>query len=392
MELRLKTTLIIQPEDNRKAKLIRSSTDIGLGDVSSGHVVGVFVSIQSPADLDRAMAVLVSVPWLLVEISNNDNSTTGCWKMIPIQNLVANACPTGTKLAVCVHRQEDVLGLAQSLELGVDALCVAANAPDQLWQAVVQAQREQNAQQSDQKSDTTVVTASNHATAFQCPKIIPGQGCKLSMNDGCTISIMADCVCIDFVQLLQPTEGCWIGSSAKTMALVLSEALPSAFVPSHPFHVNAGPVHSYVVMADGKTTKYLCELQAGNQVLVYNCLTQTSRSVAVGRLKLELRPCVLVGLETTTISGSVDDDTTTSIEKTPNSMLGRFDAQVMLQQAETVRLGTTGGDFVGVLDLPTRLQRAMNQHETSTAADDDDHVQILLLGSDRPWNSYWAVV
>jgi len=86
---------------------------------------------------------------------------------------------------------------------------------------------------------------------------------------------------------------------------------------------------------EDNSTKYLSELQAGDHVQVYNSQTQTCRGVAVGRLKQEVRPCVLVEL----LQSSQDDQKTAS-------------AQVFLQQAETVRLGQEGGGcFVRVTDL-----------------------------------------
>ena len=111
------------------------------------------------------------------------------------------------------------------------------------------------------------------------------------------------------------------------MALVLSEAAASTYVPTRPFRINAGPVHSYIYTADN-ISKYLCELQAGDQVLVFNSVTGTSRGVAVRRLKQEVRPCVPIRLETTVNQG-----------------------QIFRQQAETVRLGQEGGTFQHVSDL-----------------------------------------
>ena len=42
--------------------------------------------------------------------------------------------------------------------------------------------------------------------------------------------------------------------------------MASGFVPPRPFRVNAGPVHAYVLMADG-STKYLSECRAGDEVM-----------------------------------------------------------------------------------------------------------------------------
>lgn len=53
-----------------------------------------------------------------------------------------------------------------------------------------------------------------------------------------------------------------------------------------------GPVHSYVAMPNGKTA-YLAELQSGSEVLVVDKHGNT-RTVVVGRAKIEARPMILV--------------------------------------------------------------------------------------------------
>lgn len=141
--------------------------------------------------------------------------------------------------------------------------------------------------------------------------------------------------------MLSPDEGCWIGSSAKVMPLVLSEAAASQHVPSRPFRINAGPVHSYVSMADN-STKYLSELEPGDQVLVYNSLEGTCRSFAVGRLKEEIRPCVLIKIETA----------------------DGHEGQLFLQPAETFRLGQMGGIFLLASDLES--QSSITSHQDLT--------------------------
>lgn len=52
-------------------------------------------------------------------------------------------------------------------------------------------------------------------------------------------------------------------------------------------------------------TKYLCELQAEDQVLVFNSVRETSGGVIVGRFKQEVRPCVLIRLETRENQGQI---------------------------------------------------------------------------------------
>jgi len=279
-----------------------------------GTMMGIVVQ-----DQDAAIAAVGSVAWILIdmtkcheEIETSDTS----WRMIPAENIISVARGAGTNVAFTVDQTGDVMGLSRALELGVDALCVAADASNDLWNAVCAAREERGNVDSETKE---VVE----------PSIVTGHCRRKSTN-----TLLADRVCVDLVRTLSSTEGCWIGSSAQTMALVLSEAAPSALVPSRPFRINAGPVHSYIVLGDGTTTKYLCELEAGDEVLVFDATTGTSRAVGVGRLKIEVRPCVVVELF---LLQEGEND------KPPS--------QIILQQAETVRLGESGEHFVRVTDL-----------------------------------------
>jgi 3-dehydroquinate synthase class II len=64
--------------------------------------------------------------------------------MIPVENLIAAAQSSGTKLAfLCKDSFRCESGLARALELGVDALCMDAEAPAVgLWEAVFKARAE----------------------------------------------------------------------------------------------------------------------------------------------------------------------------------------------------------------------------------------------------------
>ena len=66
-------------------------------------------------------------------------------------------------------------------------------------------------------------------------------------------------------------------------------------VAARPFRVNAGAVHAYVLLPEGKT-KYLSELKAGDEVLVVRHDGATSVAY-VGRNKIERRPLMLVEAE-----------------------------------------------------------------------------------------------
>merc|ERR1712232_1345862 len=87
---------------------------------------------------------------------------------------------------------------------------------------------------------------------------------------------VGDRVCVDLTSLLEIGEGLLVGSSAASMVLVHGETVPSEFVPTRPFRVNAGAVHCYVQLAD-TSTKYLSELRMGHEVLVVNARSGRTR-------------------------------------------------------------------------------------------------------------------
>ncbi len=74
--------------------------------------------------------------------------------------------------------------------------------------------------------------------------------------------------------------------------LCCSETHPLPYMPTRPFRVNAGALHSYVLRDDNRTN-YLSELKAGSHVLAVGADGST-RNVAVGRIKLETRPLLRI--------------------------------------------------------------------------------------------------
>jgi 3-dehydroquinate synthase II len=129
---------------------------------------------------------------------------------------------------------------------------------------------------------------------------------------------LGDRVLVDTTSVLRPEEGLLVGSTAALLFHVASEAVGSRFSRPRPFRVNAGAAHSYVLMADG-TTRYLVELAPGEAVLA-TVPRGPSRSVRVGRIKIERRPMTML---------SVDDRGQSRT--------------IFLQEAETVRVTTDQG-------------------------------------------------
>ena len=135
-----------------------------------------------------------------------------------------------------------------------------------------------------------------------------------------------DRVCVDTCSSMALGEGMLIGNSSQALFLVHSESVENPFVNTRPFRVNAGPVHAYIRFANGET-KYLSEVQSGDQVLVVN-FEGTSYPAVVGRAKVERRPLVLVEAEENGQPFSI-----------------------ILQNAETIRLTAPSGEAVSLVDL-----------------------------------------
>lgn len=98
--------------------------------------------------------------------------------------------------------------------------------------------------------------------------------------------------CIDTCDLMTQDEGMIVGSTSSGGIFVCSETHYLPYMNLRPFRVNAGAVHSYV-WKDADTTEYITELQAGSKVLCVNTQGE-SREIVVGRVKIEVRPLLLI--------------------------------------------------------------------------------------------------
>jgi len=137
---------------------------------------------------------------------------------------------------------------------------------------------------------------------------------------------MGDRVCVDTCTLMEDGEGMAVGNTSSSFLLVHAETLENPYVSPRPFRVNAGAVHAYALMADGKTA-YLSEIKAGDHVLVVNNRGETNEAT-VGRVKIEKRPLLLVEAES------------------DSNMVS-----MVLQNAETIRLVLDSGEAISVIDL-----------------------------------------
>lgn len=103
---------------------------------------------------------------------------------------------------------------------------------------------------------------------------------------------MGERACVDTCSHFRLDEGILVGSHSTGMILGCSETHPLPYMPTRPFRVNAGALHSYTLSAAGRTN-YLSELRSGSRVLAVDS-TGRARMVTVGRVKIETRPLLAI--------------------------------------------------------------------------------------------------
>jgi 3-dehydroquinate synthase II len=243
--------------------------------------VALEVTIGDQRDLEKISRALELRPdYLLVNCPN--------WKIIPLENLIAEAKGRSKLLARTTSFDESRAALS-TLELGADGIALASHDTNEILKT-----RDLILGEPD---GISLITA-------RVTSVKPiGTGAR---------------VCVDTTEILEAGEGLLTGSSSEALFLVEGEVHANPHVNSRPFRVNAGPVSSYILAANGET-RYLSELSAGETVLLIDRRGRT-RSVDVARVKIERRPMILV-----------------------EASIGNRKLTTIVQNAETVRLVTRDG-------------------------------------------------
>ncbi len=215
------------------------------------------------------------------------------WEIIPVENLLARS----DRVTVEVASLDEARLAAGILERGVSTVVVLPQAVTEL-KAIVQ---ELKLSQGRIDLAPAVVTAVRPV----------GLGHR---------------VCVDTMSLLRTGQGMLVGNSSAFTFLVNAETEHNEYVAARPFRINAGAVHAYTVMPGDRTT-YLEELRSGSEVLIVGADGATTIAT-VGRLKVEVRPMLLV-----------------------EARVGDTVGAVFLQNAETIRLVRADGTPVSVVAL-----------------------------------------
>ncbi len=219
------------------------------------------------------------------------------WKIIPLENLIAHFQGSGTRLLVEVHDAAEAKLAFETMEVGVDGILLTPSSPTEI--------RAVRGLLESARQDVPLVRAK--VTSIR----------SIGLGDR---------ACVDTCSLLRDGEGMLVGNSSAGLFLVHAETVETGYVAARPFRVNAGAVHAYIYLPDGKT-KYLSELRAGDEVLAVDSEGR-ARAVIVGRVKVERRPLLLLEVE----------------------MDGRRHTTIV-QNAETIRFVTPEGGSLAVSEV-----------------------------------------
>ena len=215
------------------------------------------------------------------------------WEIIPVENLLAQ-CPE--VIAEAASLDEAVLA-SGILQRGVQGIVVLPEAIGQLKDIIAACR-----------------TCREHES-LDVAEIVRIEPAGLGHR-----------VCVDTMSMMKRGQGMLVGNSSAFTFLVHAETEHNEYVASRPFRVNAGAVHAYVRLPGDRTT-YLSEVTAGTEMLVVDSEGDTSVAV-VGRVKVEVRPMLLIEAKTGDRSGTI-----------------------FLQNAETIRLTAPDGTPISVVAL-----------------------------------------
>lgn len=253
-------TIVLEKKDQTLASLGRFRTIVLEGDklVEDGRTIGTLLELRNKNDELKAKKLAESAGTLVISAKD--------WRIIPLENLLVHFQGSGSKLLMLARTAQEAKLFFETMERGADGVLFVPQKVEEL---------------------------------AKLRKLVEQKSPRLELKQGRITSLrqlgLGDRVCIDTCSMLSIGEGMLIGNQSSCLFFIHSETLDSEYAASRPFRVNAGPVHSYVLMPDG-STKYLSELNGGDECLVVGCDGHTRR-VVVGRTKVERRPLLLIEAE-----------------------------------------------------------------------------------------------
>ena len=259
------------------------------------------ITVISPANNDVLEKIEVKKKILRICISNKETENLtvkaaelgakyliiSCanWRVIPLENLIARIKGKSKLIAEVADAEEAKIAL-ETLELGTDGVLLRVSNLDEILKTVA------------------IVKPEALTLEMATAKIVSTKPISTGAR-----------VCVDTCDMMKQGEGLLVGSQSAGLFLIEAEVHENPYVASRPFRVNAGSLSMYT-LGTLQTTRYLSELKAGDEVVIVN-REGKQRKANVGRIKIEIRPLILV-------EAKVEDKTIKTI----------------LQNAETIRVVT----------------------------------------------------
>jgi 3-dehydroquinate synthase II len=272
---------------NKETLRVTSLSANNLEKIKSGsEIVRICIEDKATEDLIVKAAEL-GARYLIISCAN--------WRVIPLENLIARI-KGKSKLIAEVTNAEEAKVAVDTLELGTNGVLLRTSDPEEL------------------KKTIAAVKPDALNLDMAVAKIIATK----PISNGAR-------VCVDTCDMMSVGEGMLVGSQSAGLFLVEAEVHENPYVASRPFRVNAGSLSMYT-LGNLETTRYLQEFKAGDEVVVVNREGKT-RKTNVGRIKIEIRPLILVEAQ---VNGKI--------------------IKTILQNAETIRV-VTPKDSKPVTDL-----------------------------------------
>ena len=285
---------IVSDKADSDILLLGNDEKVSLEDVKeaqeSGKEVAVYIEINNKED-ELLVSKLGTVADYVILKGKN-------WKVIPLENIIASLQNRSSKIMVDVPNYEEAKLALETMEHGSDGVLLSSNDGNEIRR--LGSLIEKTSKEIYELKEATVTKVESVG--------------------------LGDRVCVDTCSIMEVGEGMLIGSFASGLFMVHSESLESEYVASRPFRVNAGAVHAYV-MTPGNKTRYLSELEAGDEVITINSKGEAKTAI-IGRSKIERRPLLMIEAEN--------------------------DGQkikTLVQNAETIRLVSDKGEPISVSDI-----------------------------------------
>lgn len=218
-----------------------------------------YINIIDEETMNKAHLIGQNYRNIILEFKDETN--------IPLELIIARLQSKDTKIIKYVTSVEEALLCKYTMEVGCDGVLLAS---DNIMEVI-----DMDNMENDQEVEKYEVVS---ATVTNVKYIGAGQR-----------------ACIDTTNLLTKEEAMIIGSTSTGGLLVCSETHYLPYMNSRPFRVNAGAVHSYV-WCDNNTTQYITDLKVGDNISIID-IEGNIRTVSIGRIKIEVRPLLLIEAE-----------------------------------------------------------------------------------------------